>query len=398
MKIRLNVLSALILAFPLLFMVSCQKESLLDTVKEDAPGTEQPNMNVDLPCTEETWAVSTHSPGMGAKIYTIDSETGEYTGQEVTVKANGVNVENVLGITRIQQIDGHPKPFFVVSLGANPNLPSQYSNNVWEVDIISGDLIALFKNTNNPITDICWSDFVQPYFCPGCCEVYDEDGAVIAYYDCMQGIGVGMVGMEETPRNNFHHLVYFDLYNNLTPVTIQVDGLPVAEEVQGMTWIRDVSSGCVIPDPYGSVSTQPQTAALDYFDTNGNYIPGDVVLMVATWNPNTQENRFYNISFDVDMPSQTLTAEASLDGNTPVLPAQTFATHFSLGWMSDEGNCGSSVMQTGGNVFQQPFFENYSDAVDFCIMFGPIFGSSQAAPVPVPRELADYVSIPYAIW
>ena len=390
-SLKLNLTWCLLLSFMLLF--SCEKEEATPTpVKEEVPQTA-----TFRSAPGHTYAVSLYRPGVPAEIYEIDVFTGDWTGTMVQVSVNGIFIENVTGITRIQPLANppHPEDFYVVSLGDNshiPGLSSQYSSNVWEIDITTGEIIGLFKTLQNPVTDLCAADFFRSYWVKGGCAYTNGQP-----YDCYYTTGFGMVSMEESPQMHngqlTHHLVYFDSYDNFAPFTanfnpvrVPIGSLPVNEEVHGLTWVRDITSGCpVLPG---------MQDALEWTDHWGVVRSGDVALVLVTYDPATQEYKEYTLKFD-QTTLNNLSIDAVPSPNNPILatPPPALSTHFSLGWITDAVNGqGMANMLTGGNLQSFPNPNSFYEFFDNC---NPMMQNGQPTPNSIPVEIADFISAPY---
>ncbi len=387
---KMKLVGIALLSTAFLFFTSCEKEQLPTPNNEH---TEAPSTVNSRSSGAITYAVTAYRPGNPAEIYTIDAINGDISPNHPSVPVtspSGIPIENVTGITRIQALanPAHPEPFFVISLGDNsliPGLPGNFSNNVWEVDINTGQIIALFKNTQRPITDICAADFSLPYWYPNACQA-------TGYYVT----GMGMVGIERDPRGNDYHLVYFDSYDNCPPYTANFDpfNIPIKnlahhEIPQGLTWVRDYGSGCSFP---GGMLED----ALTWYDQFNVAHPSNIALVLTTYDPTQQEYKSYSLVFNQTNPTN-LSVEAIASPNNPILPAAapTLLTEFSLGWVSDEWTNQPGNMLMGGNLHQFPMPNTFHEFYDYC---NPMLQNGNPTPNSIPDEVADFVSVPYDIW
>lgn len=345
-----------LLAIALFLFSACEKDETTLSSKE----TEVPE-NVSMRSgtgSVSTYAVSLYRPGQAAEIYELDACTGDYFGAPpIPVQtASGRLVENVIGIEWLQPIVGYNSTsFHVVSLGDNSaaGLPAIYSNTIWEIDLQTGILTNLLLTPPSPLMDICWGDFAvggSNYF-------------------------VGFIGVEEAPSNGQHYAGFYQgtNYNNLNYVNLPIDGVPAWEEVQGLTWVRDASSGC-----------PPPVDALD---------GSQVSLHLSTYDPTTQEYHFYALAFQAGPGGMQL--KSQLYDISPInLPSPN--THCSLGWISDEQTgLPFGTLLTGGNLHQLPMINTHYTPFDHC---NPQLTPGQPTPNSINVELADFVTIPYLMW
>jgi hypothetical protein len=217
----------------LLIVTSCSKEKIAVESSDNVVANDE---NIEsrsyYPLSLYTFALTSNTP---SELYMIDPATGDNWGNHVRIHTPaGAVIPNVTGITLFQGVvvnGQHNEDTYYVSLGDNSATLADpiYSHHIWsvhiDVDVASGInqavLSKMVVSTNGmTITDLCWSDFIY------------------------QNFGCGAVGLIEGRQDQ---MVYFDLYNNLTPTVIPINhGFLPTEYPDGLAWVYDPTPQCAV--------------------------------------------------------------------------------------------------------------------------------------------------------
>lgn len=242
-----TILNIAFVAF-LFFLASCSKENI-EAASHETPLDNTTIETRNYPLSNYTFALTKTVP---SELYMIDPVSGDNLGNQVRFYTpGGAIVPVVTGITFFQGIvinGQHNYDTYYVALGDNSAALANpaYSHHIWSVhiDVLPGGGIAsatlsqMVVSTNGlTITDLCWSDFT------------------------FQGYGCGPVGLIEGSQDQ---MMYFDLYNNLDPVIIQINHMfTTSEHPEGLAWIYDPAPPCGVSSsiPYARLMLTTHSSA-----------------------------------------------------------------------------------------------------------------------------------------